>query len=325
MYQTSIGVDYMVEFWRSAAQGAMQLESVFFVREIIYEEDVKGNDLIILAGPDGNDLLTRRIVAYAAGSSLSDKTDNADDMMKEIVTENLGSDASIDRTLTNLNFTVAGDVSDAPSVTKGFAWRNVLQVLQDITYMSAENGTDLYFDVVPIVISSSEIGFEFRTYTDQPGQDRTYDSNNPVVFSKEWGNLSDPILMYDYTREANYIYGGGQGEGDDRTISEQSDDARVGSSVWNRREKFADARNETTSNGVANKAEEVLNENKPFKRFTGQLLDTPQARYGVDWFFGDKVEVSYRGIQFQGVAKALKIRLDKEGNEILTVKVEVTG
>jgi len=131
--------------------------------------------------------------------------------------------------------------------------------------------------------------------------------------------------MYDYTREANYIYGGGQGEGSDRTISEQSDDTRIGSSVWNRREKFADARNETTSNGVANRAEEVLNENKPFKRFTGKLLDTPQSRYGVDWFFGDKVEVSYRGIQFQGIAKAMKIKLDKEGNEILTVKVEVTG
>jgi hypothetical protein len=325
-YQTQVGVDYMIEFWRSPAQGAMTLENVFFVREIYYEEDIKGNDIIILAGPDGNDLLDRRIVAYAAGGSESDKTDNADDMMKEIVAENLGSSATdSDRDLTDLNFTVAGDVTGGPSITKGFAWRNVLKTLKEIAYSSAENGTDLYFDVVPIVISSSEIGFEFRTYTDQPGQDRTYDTNNPVVFSKEWGNLANPILLYDYTKEANFVYGGGQGEGTDRTISEQSDTTRIGASVWNRREKFADARNEATSNGVANKAEEVLNENKPFKRFTGQLLDTPQARYGVDWFFGDKVEISYRGIQIQGIAKALKIKLDKEGNEVLTVKVEVTG
>ncbi len=325
-YQTLIGVDYMVEFWRSPAQGAMTLESVFFVREIVYEEDVKGNDIIILSGPDGNDLLDRRIVAYSAGSSQADKTDNADDMMKEIVTENLGSSATdSDRDLTDLNFTVAGDVSDGPSITKGFAWRNVLKTLTEIVYTSAENGTDLYFDVVPVVISSSEIGFDFRTYTNQPGQDRTYDTNNPVVFSKEWGNLANPVLYYDYTNEANYVYGGGQGEGADRTISEQSDTTRIGASVWNRRERFADARNEATANGVANKAEEVLNESKPFKRFTGTLLDTPQARYGVDWFFGDKVEVSYRGIQFQGIAKALRMKLDKQGNEILTVKVEVTG
>jgi len=178
---------------------------------------------------------------------------------------------------------------------------------------------------VPVVVSSSAIGFQFRTYTDQPGQDRTYDSNNPVMFSKEWGNLSDPILRYDYTAEANYVYGGGQGEEANRTISEQSDLPRIGLSVWNRREKFADARNETTANGVANKAEAVLNDNKPLKRFTGTLLDTPQSRYGVDWFFGDKVEVSYRGIQFQGIIKALKIKLDREGNEIITAKVEVTG
>jgi hypothetical protein len=324
-YKTMIDVDYMVEFWRHPAQGSMRLESVFFVRDIIYEEDFKGNDIIILAGPDGNDLLNRRIVAYAAGSSQSDKTNQADDMMKEIVTENLGSSATAPRDLTDLNFTVAGDVTAAPSITKAFSWRNVLDVLQDIVAISAENGTDLYFDVVPVVISSSEIGFEFRTYTDQPGQDRTYDSKSPVIFSKEWGNLAQPMLRYDYTKEANLIYGGGQGEGDYRTIAEVSDVTRIGSSVWNRREKFADARNEPTADGVSNKAEEVLNENKPLHRFTAKLLDTPQTRYGVDWSFGDKVVVSYRDIQFQGVAKALRIRLDKEGNEILEVKVEVVS
>jgi len=325
LYATTVGVDYMIEFWRSPAQGAMQMEAVFFVRDISYEEDIKGNDLIILAGPDGNDLLDRRIIAYAAGTSYSDKTDYADDMMKAIVRENLGSLATdSDRNLTSLNFTVAGDISGAPSITKGFAWRNVLTVLSEIAAISAENDTELFFDVVPVVISSSSIGFEFRTFINQPGQDRTYDSNNPILFSKEWGNLYDPIMRFDYTSEANHVYGGGQGEGTDRTISEQVDLARVGLSVWNRREKFADARNETTSNGVANKAEEVLNESRPLKRFTGSLLDTPQARYGVDWFFGDKVEISYRGIQFQGIVKALRIKMDKEGNEIITAKVEVT-
>ena len=324
-YQTLIGVDYMVEFWRSPAQGAMQLESVFFVRDITYEEDIKGNDIIILAGPDANDLLDRRIVAYYAGSSQSSKTDNADDMMKEIILENFGSSALAPRDITDLNFTIAGDISAAPSITKGFSWRNVLKVLQDIAYISEENGTNLYFDVVPKVISSSEIGFEFQTFTNQRGQDRTYDSNNPIMFSKEWGNLSEPILRYDYTREANFIYAGGQGEGDYRELAEASDDARIGTSVWNRREKFADARNEATSDGVANKAEEVLRENVPLKRFTGKLLDTPQARYGVNWFFGDKVEISYRDIQFQGIVRALRIKMDKEGNEIITAKVEVIG
>ena len=322
-YQTLIGVDYMIEFWRSPAQGTMQLESVFFIRDITYEEDTQGNDIIILSGPDGNDLLDRRIVAYAAGSSESSKSDLADDMLKEIVKENLGASATdSDRDLTDLSFTVAGDISDGPHIVKAFSWRNVLQVLQDITFMSAENGTSLFFDVVPIVISSSVIGFEFRTYTDQRGQDRTYDSNNPVVFSKEWGNLSNPLLRYDYNKEANYIYGGGQGEGTDRVISEQSDASRIGSSVWNRREMFTDARNETTAAGVANKAKEILRENVPLVRFTGILLDTPQARYGVDWFFGDRVEISYRNIQFQGIAKALMITMDREGNEILEVKVE---
>jgi hypothetical protein len=170
-----IGLDYMLEFWRSPTGGSMYLESVFFVRDIVYEEDVRGNDVVILSGPDGNDLLDRRIIGYVAGSSQADKTNQADDMMKEIVRENLGSSATVPaRNLTDLNFTVAGDTSSAPSITKGFAWQNVLKVLQDIAFISAENGIYLYFNVVPLIISSSEIGFDFRTYIDQPGQDRTY-------------------------------------------------------------------------------------------------------------------------------------------------------
>jgi hypothetical protein len=149
-----------------------------------------------------------------------------------------------------------------------------------------------------------------------------YDSKSPVIFSKEWGNLAQPMLRYDYTKEANLVYGGGQGEGEYRTIVEVSDSTRVGSSIWNRREKFADARNETTTDGVTNKAEEVLRENQPLHRFTGRLLDTPQSRYGIDWFFGDKVVISYRDIQFNGVAKALKLKIDKDGYEYLDVKVE---
>jgi len=324
IYSKYINIDSMIEFWRSPSQGSGRLESVFFIRDIVYEEDVKGNDLITLSGPDANDLLDRRIIAYYAGSSYSDKTDYADDMMKAIVRENLGSlNTFSDRDLTDLNFTVADDISAAPSITKGFAWRNVLKVLTDIAGASAENGTNLYFDVVPVIVSSSQIGFQFRTTTNQPGQDRTYDSDNPVIFSKDWGNLSMPMLRYDYNGEVNYVYGGGQGEGIDRLISEQTDLGRIGLSVWNRREKFADARNEATANGVANSAEEELNAGQPLIRFTGDLLDTPQARYGVDWFFGDKVEINYRGIQIQGIAGTLRMKIDREGNEILTVKVEV--
>jgi hypothetical protein len=322
-FETTIGVDYMVEFWRSPAEGGKQLETVFFVREIIYEEDVKGVDTITLTGPDGIDLLNRRIVAYDAGTSQTQKTDNADDMMKEIVRENLGSSATdSDRDLSGIDFTVAKDDTAGPSITKGFAWRNVLSVLQELSAISEEAGTNLYFDIVPIIINMG-VGFEFRTFIDQPGQDRTYDTNNAIIFSKEWGNLEEPVLTFDYDKEINYVYGGGQGEEADRYITEQSDATRIGNSIWNRREGFVDARNESTQTAVQNKTKGALREGQPQARFTANLLDTPQARYGVDWSFGDKVEISYAGLQFQGIVRALKIEMKRGGEEEIKVKVEV--
>ena len=322
--QNLFGLDYMVEFWRAPVGGINRLETVFFVRKITYTEDSSGNDVIILSGPDANDLLLRRIAAYDAGTSETSKSDYADDMMKEIVSENLASDATdSDRDLSGLNVTVAGDSSLGPGVEKGFAWRNILDTLIDIAGMAKETGTRLYFDMVPVVVSASEIGFDFQTFIEQRGQDRTYDTDNPVMFSKEWGNLSDPELEYDYTEEYNYVYAGGQGEGADRLIEEQEDRVRIGHSVWNRREKFADARHLGTSSKVAYLAREKLQEGKPKKRFVCSLLDTPQARYGVDWGFGDKVEVSYRDIQIQGVISALRLTLDSGGNEKIDAKLDI--
>lgn len=322
--QNLIGLDYMVEFWRAPVGGSIQLETVFFVRKITYTEDDQGNDIIILSGPDGNDLLQRRIAAYDAGTSYTSKSDYADDMMKEIVSENLGSDATdSDRDLSSLNITVAGDTSSSVGVEKGFSWRNILETLIDVAAMSSESGIDLYFDMVPKVVSASEIGFEFQTFVHQRGQDRTYNVENPVLFSKEWGNLTSPILEEDYTDEWNYVYAGGQGEGADRVIEEQEDSKRIGASIWNRREKFSDARDLGTSDKVAYRARQKLDEGKPVKRFTCSLLDTPQARYGLDWGFGDRVVVSYRSKQFDGAIQALRMTLDREGNENIDVKMEL--
>jgi hypothetical protein len=322
-FNIAASVDWVVEFWRSPEQGGNSQEATFFVREIAYEEDQGGSDLLVLAGPDATELLDRRIVAYAAGSSQSEKTDYADDMMKDIVRENLGSAATdSDRDLSDFGFTVAADTGSGPSITKGFAWQKVLKVLQDISRISEENGTRLFFSVVPVV-SGPDINFEFRTYINQPGQDRTYDSGDPIIFSKEWGNLKDPRLHFDYLGESNYVYGGGQGEGSDRYITEQSDDVRVGSSIWNRREAFADARSEATQAAVQSRAKEVLRGGSPRVRFTGTLLDTPQARYGVDWFFGDRIVVSYRGLQFNGTVRAIRLSLGGDGKERVDAKVEV--
>lgn len=319
VFDDFIRIDGIVEFWRTPAGGRSSLLLAGFIRQPRYLQDRNGRDMTVLSGEDSMELLTRRIVAYAAGSSQAQKTDYADDMMKAIIRENFGSSAPADRDVSGLNFTVAPDLSLAPSITKAFAWKNTFAVLKDIAAASAENGTNLYFDLVPI-ISGEQVGFDFRTYIDQRGIDRT---STGIIFGPEWSNLEDPDLLEDYEGEINYVYSGGQGEESDREIVEVSDTTRIGKSIWNRREAFTDARNEATTAAVTAKGETELNKGKPRIRFSGTLLDMPNSRFGVDWDFGDKVLAQYRGRELSGAVLAVSISVDGYGNEKVKGRLEI--
>jgi hypothetical protein len=314
-----IRLDGMVEFWRAAEGGTLRLVRVGFIRKLNSAGDADGNNILVISGPDGVELLNRRISAYAAGTAYVDKSDQADDLIKAIVRENLGSLAvTAARDLSGMNFTVAPDWSLGPTVEKKFSWKNVLGTIKDVADASREAGTELYFDVEPVVISETQIGFELRTYTGQIGMDRT----GSAYFGVEWGNLASPKLEQDFETEVNYVYAGGQGEETDRLIVQVSDSARIGASPWNRREAFADARNEDTVNGVTAKGNEVLEAGRPRMRFSGTLLDTEQTRYGIDWDFGDRVTAMYQGLQFDGMIRAVRLELSVDGEETVDCKVE---
>jgi len=322
--QDLLQLDGMIEIWRSPyTAGSLRLETVGFMRYFSFEENSEGIQSITVGGPDQVDLLERRIVAYAASSSQARKTDVLDDMMKAIVRENLGSlSTDTSRNLSALNFSVEGDRTLGPSSTRAFSWKNVLQTLQELSELSIELENPIYFDVVPVIISPTRIGFQFRTYQNQRGVDRTL-ADDPLLFGVESGGLLEPSLSYDYRAEANYIYSGGQGSGSDRTVVEASDTARIGASPWNRRESFADARNENSEAGVTAVSQGKLEEAKPFVRFAGTLKDTPHLRFGLDWDLGDLIPVSHMGRQFNVQVTAVKFEINAEGDKTIESKFEV--
>jgi hypothetical protein len=318
--------DYRIEIWRSpTSEGDLRLENVFFIRRPVTSTAVNGTQRVQVNAVDPNELLSRRIVAYAAGSSESSKTDEIDDMIKAIVRENLGALAGNDsfgasRSFDASFFGVQADAGSGPSITKSFAWRNVLDILQDLSDISREVGVEIYYAIIP----TSTTTFEFRTYTDQPGQDRRVSvGGNPTIFSLERGNLETPILEDDYEDEMNYVYGGGQGEGVARDIQEVRDLTRINASAWNRREAFRDARHEATSAGVEDEADALLVEGRPKRRFSAFLLSRENARYGLDWDLGDRITVEYLGEQFDGLIKVVSANVDPEGLETIEGKVEV--
>ncbi len=329
-----LAADRLMEFWREPTGGREHLLAVGFLRYWEYIEDSEGAQFIRMGGPDQIGLLNRRIVANVAGSSYTSKTDYADDMMKEIVDEQYINTAnrfgdlyySRSSAISPDHFEVAPNDSKGKELTKDFAWRRVLDVISELAEASAwpsKSGQDnfpIFFDNV----YTGPAKFVFKTFFDQMGIDRTATAGTaPIIFSEESANLGNPALRFDYTDEVNMCYGGGQGQGSARTIDPENDQPRHNLSVWNYQESFKDARECETTLCVAQAARQEMQDKRPFVQFTGDLLDTPRTRFGVDWNYGDKVTIRYQGYSFDGWVESFRIAVDEDGRENLETSVNI--
>lgn len=310
--------DRMVQVWRAPTGGRLGLWRVYLLRRWIL--DGQGDqEHVLLSGPDTNDLLRRRVVAAYNLSSQAQKTDLADDMMKEFVTEALSDAASPTPdagTRAWSNLSVQADLGNGPTVTiDGTAFHHLLLpsgwgVLSWVARAARVAGTEVFFDIVPDVVTGSSITFQFQTFTGQPGQDVT----DRVVFDKGRGNLRDPRLEYDYREEENYIYTGGQNIGILREIEQVYDSDRYSVSQWNRCEGFADARGQT-GNGVREVGRTALAEGEPKIRFSGIPIDTAGTRFGRDWDLGYRVRARYRNREFDTIVRAVTLSVEPGGKE----------
>ena len=319
-YDQYLTLDGIVEIWMNA--GVSRRIFTGFSRSFTYSEDSNGLEIVTVSGPETNDILRTAIVAYYAGSSQAEKTGYADNIIKAIVRENRGSLATGARNFSSLGLTVSPDLSLAPIQTKGFSRENMLAIIQEICETSRQAGTDLYFDLVA-VDNNNLLGFDLRTYVNLYGNDHSSTGDEQIIFSSDDGNLANATLTIDYSDEINYIYAGGQGEGVEREIVEVSDTVRIKKSPWNLREAFVDARDQETTAGVTARANAELSIGRPFAQFTADLLDTPYARFAVDWYFGDKISVKKSRQIYDAMVKAYRIGLDQDARQTLECKIEV--
>lgn len=299
--------DARVEFWYGSF-----LVAVGFIRRWQIT-DKQGARRIRLSGCDQNGLLDRRIVAYYAGSAETDKSAPADDMMKALVRENLGSlSTDPDRDLSAAGLSVQGDLSAGPIIDRGVAWRNVASALEDISAAAESEGTPVYYSIVP----TSATTFEFCTWIDQPGLDRTTSGANPLLVGTAYGNLDNASLDVDYESAASFIYACGQGTEDERTVVEVYDPGAITASPFGRAERLADARNSRTVLQVEATGRSALIDAQVRQRFTGLLLDVPGCRLGIDWNLGDRVTAEFAGQEFDCLIGAVTARIASSGSSI---------
>jgi hypothetical protein len=323
--RSKIKLDNIVEIWRGYGPGTLKLDYCGFVRAWVFADDA-GQEYTELYGLSSMELLARRITKDFTGIRVVDHTD---DMIKAYVKDTLGSDAGTGRDLTSVGggFTIQIDLADGPSHTRTFAYKNMLEIAQEICDASFQAGTELYFDIVPVISSSvtGALAFQLQTFTDQRGDDRTWDSSKPVFVGNEWGNFQNGSLEFDYSEEVNYAYVLGQGEGGSRETAEVSDTSRLGMSIWNRREGSKDARGVDYGDTAALTGEgnTYLRESMPKFRFGGEIIETPTFRYGRDWGFGDRVTSIYAGYQRDAMISKVLVSRDSSGQESITASLLV--
>jgi len=298
--------------------GVKGVDFVGMVRALSFETDDNGVDIITVAGPDANELFKRRIVAYYAGSPYSTKTDQSDDLLRALALENMGGSAvNTARNMSAAGLSFAGEQSAGASVLFACAWDELDGAIDDLVKAAAGGGTPIYWEIKP----EADGSFKLYTYTGQPGLDRT--SGNEVVFGMEWGNLSQPKLVLDYTEEVTYVYAGGANEGADRIIVEVESTARSSRSPWGRREAFVNASGEASTAALTALANARLEAGRPRLRFSGYLMDTEQAVYGKDWGLGDRVNVSYRHKQYPVLIVATQGQVDASGKNTIKAFCEL--
>ena len=324
----NIRLDNIIEIWRGFEPGTLKLEFVGFLRGWIFSDEA-GVECTELFGYSLMELLKRRIVKDYAGSAQANMTNEADDMVKAVVKDQLGADTTAARDLTSVGggFTIQAHLADGESLTKEFAYKNVLEAAQEFCAASKQLGTEVYFDIEPVYtsVTTGMIAFKLKTYTDQRGNDRTWDSSTPVYVGIDWGNLENGALEFDYSEEINYVYALGQGEGAARETVEVTDIMRTGLSIWNRREGAKDARNIDVGDVAAltGEANTYLDEHKPKIKFTGDIIETPAFRYAKDWWFGDRITLVYADYEMDAMISKVKVNRGDDGQETITARIEI--
>lgn len=365
--------DRRVDVWRSPGdEFPMRREGTYLLRlPKIYTRKTDNMRMISFTGRDPTDLLSRRFVIQAAGSTITRKTDAVDDMMKAIVREqmqwgtalNFSGAIDNDRAFPLGQFTVQSDLGLGPSVSAAFADRNVLDVLKELKQASFQlNQSNLanrriYFDVVPYDLGSvllyildeatgesildeagdplvdeasllvASVGFQFQTFSDLRGQDRT----EQLEFSVENNNLEEPYYTQNYLEEVNAVIVKGFGRGDSRVSVWVEDTARIHASRWNRIESFKDGSQEPDQTKLEDVGYPELYNGIPKEELSAVFLnvpespDTPRSLYGLDWDFGDLVRVSYAGKQFNCEIVIVYVAIDENGTETITGRNQVSA
>lgn len=277
--------------------------------------DNDGHSVFRAVCPGKLDLLAREIVAWKAGTADRNVFDAkpAEYIAKRLVEYNATDAATVANgrvyTTDLARITVAGSEVQGATLTVACAWRNLLEVLQEVARLG---GGD--FDLV----STGPLSWEWQWFAGQRGVDRSA----TVRFALQYNNMAQPALKRGRLSEKTRVVAGGQGEQDARTVV-----VRTGANYdagCNSKTVFHNASQYSTTAGLAYAGDVRLDELRARAELSFGVLQVPSTRYGLHYQVGDLVTGYYQGVTaVKKISKAtVTVAPDAGGQQVEQIAIE---
>lgn len=264
--------------------GILQGTAPFFVtnRELTLSDS--GEYLLNITAQHSNILLHNRHVMSYAGSSYSEGDEvPASNLMRQIVRDSLGAAAAhADRDKAGpLNVvTVEADDDEGSTISKSFARRRGITVLQEIANASKQDGSPLFFGIIE---SAGTLTFVVRA--GQWGTDRT----GSAIISSEFGNLTNTSRETDWTEHLTVAYALGGQTGVNRLVKIAENTTETAANDLYFVEGIFDNANELSETALQDDANALLTNSRVDNRFGGNIQETTGFLYDTNWSWGDKL------------------------------------
>lgn len=311
--------DGIIEVWRQPESAAPYLDTntIWLIRDV----QLNANPPAVweIVAYDLNHLLTRRIVDYNPGNTFTEKLAAADDMGKQIISENFGAGASDTTRSIATYLSIQSNTTAAPVIRKSISRQEVLKVLQDIAASSYQSGTYLVFDVVLTNLPTGlgNLQFQFQSFIKQRGADRTAAGGNPLFLGPDFGNMTDVVVNEDASAEITRAIVTGQGVDVIQAVARSTDALRVAESPFGLIEGVSSASGALVAADLTSQANTALRQGVPKWAVTGKIASAAGAQYGVSWNWGDLLAVQVAGITTTCHASVVHVHWDREKGEVV--------
>lgn len=232
-------------------------------------------------------LLTWRDIAYPANKVNYTKFTNAksETILKRLVDTNIGANALASNGRVEdaayTGFSVEADSTRGNTLSIGISHQNLLDALKKV--VDAAGGG---FKVT----RTGLLTFRFDWVVPE---DRTTGSA-AVIFSLQNGNMGDPKLAIERSKERTVAFVGGGGEDDNRVVRAVHG---TNYSATNHIEMFVDARNSGVDTTVLDGIGEIKLEEVKYRNVIDyDVLQTEKTQVERDYFLGDKVKAVFADV-----------------------------